>query len=160
YLSFDFSFYTNEYPLFRNRGFNDAFLAELDQTTWSVDPVTGRINAPNNFAFDVRDPAHRPVSAGSSFFADRRVETLTGNFYNGGTPQLQAGTPITPGLHHLYLSIFDVGDGQIDSSVFLNHLVVRRLAPGQNTPGAHQPPIAVDDFLPFVPNQPITAHVL
>ncbi len=160
YLSFDFAFDSNEYPFFRNRGFNDAFLAELDRTTWSVDPVTNAITAPDNFAFDAQDSQHRPVSAASHFFDDRRVETLTGNFYNGGTPLLEAGTPITPGLHHLYLSILDVGDGQIDSAVFLRNLVVRRLPVGSAAPGVHQPPLAVDDFVPFRPNQPITLHVL
>lgn len=160
YLSFEFSFYTNEYPLFRNRGFNDAFLAELDRTTWTVDPVTGTISAPNNFAFDPRDSRRQAVSASSAYFDDRRVVTLTGTLYNGSTPLLQAGTPITPGLHHLYLSLFDVGDGQIDSAVFIRNLVARGLPLGEAAPGVHQPPIAVDDFVPFRPNQPITLRVL
>ncbi len=160
YLSFDFSFLSNEYPLFRDRGFNDAFIAELDRTTWTVDPQTGLITAPDNFAFDARDLLHRPVSVHSDFFNDRRVVTLTGTLYNGGTPLLQAGTPITPGRHVLYLSLFDVGDGQIDSAVFLRNLVARNVSAAAATPGVHQPPIAVDDFVPFLPSQPVTLRVL
>lgn len=47
-----------------------------------------------------------------------------GTTYDGATRLLRASTRITPGRHHLYLSIFDQGDRSYDSAVFLDQLVV------------------------------------
>jgi len=160
YLNFDFSFDSNEYPLFRDRGFNGTFLAELDEDTWSVDPATNAISAPNNFAYAVTDPTHQPVSTAGPFFDDSRVVTLTGTLYNGGTPLLQAGTPITPGVHHLYLSIFKVGDGQIDSGVFINHLTALHLPGSERLAGVHQPPLAQNSVAPLTPGRSTVVPVL
>ena len=45
-----------------------------------------------------------------------------GTTYDGATRLLRASTPVTPGRHHLYLSIFDQGDRIYDSAVFLDNL--------------------------------------
>ena len=47
-----------------------------------------------------------------------------GTTYDGATQLLRASTPIKPGRHRLYLSIFDQGDRQYDSSVFVDHLTL------------------------------------
>ena len=88
-----------------NKGFNDGFLAELDVSDWSV--AGSVITAPHNFAFDA---AGNIVSVNSSFFDPGQVVTDTGTQYDGSTPLLRVQTPVTPGNHSLYLSIFDAGD--------------------------------------------------
>jgi len=49
-LFLDFQFLSEEYPDYVVNLFNDAFIAELDTSTWSTFNQT--ITAPNNFAFD------------------------------------------------------------------------------------------------------------
>ena len=49
-LSFDFKFLSEEYPEYVGTQYNDAFIAELDNSTWTT--AGSAINAPNNFAYD------------------------------------------------------------------------------------------------------------
>ena len=60
----------------------------------------------------------------------------TGTTYDGATPLLGASTPITPGTHSLYLSIFDQGDDIYDSAAFLDNLVLGTTAAGSCKAGA------------------------
>ncbi len=72
----------------------------------------------------------------------------TGTTYDGGTPLLRARTPVSPGAHSLFLSIFDQGDHILDSAVFLDNLSLSTVPPSICTPGA-QPlgnVAAVNDF--------------
>ena len=108
-LAFGVMFASEEYPEYVGSDYNDAFIAELDASTWSVSGST--IAAPANFAFDL---AGDVISINSSFFDADRVEVDTGMQYDGATALLQAQTPITPGAHSLYLSIFDASDGILD----------------------------------------------
>jgi uncharacterized delta-60 repeat protein len=181
YLSFDFSFYSNEYPVGRDDGANDVFLAQLDPAfdpseggaPWSVDPATNAVTAPGNFTFDVANPGAGPVSINSGFFDNSRVVTLagtlaeaqlgvtvTGPLYNGGSEPLIAGTPITPGVHHLYLSILDIGSGQIDSAVFVSGLTTSHVPASDLVTGTRQPPLAQNDVAPLTPGQPVLIPVL
>ena len=139
-LSFDFAFQSEEYPEFVNSPYNDAFLAELDASTWSV--ANSVITAPNNFAFD---SAGGIVSINGSFFEPDRVVTDTGSQYDGSTPLLYVRTPVTPGAHVLYLSIFDAGDTALDSAAFVDGLVAGTAGPGGCSAGANEPPNAVND---------------
>jgi VCBS repeat-containing protein len=118
-LSFDFKFYSDEFPEFVNTEFNDAFIAELDSSTWTTSGST--ISAPNNFAFD---PSHDVISINSSGNTAMSAAEAAGTTYDGATPLLTAGTQVTPGMHTLYLSIFDQGDHVYDSAVFLDNLRV------------------------------------
>ncbi len=52
-----------------------------------------------------------------------------GTTFDGATRLLRASTPITPGRHRLYLSIFDQGDRIYDSAVFLDNLRANRRTP-------------------------------
>jgi hypothetical protein len=116
-MSFDAVFASEEFPEFVGKTYNDAFIAELDESTWSLDPETSEISAPANFAVD---PAGRSLSVNSVFFSN--VIEQNGTEYDGATPVLRVRTPITSGNHTLYLSIFDAGDDIFDSAVFLDHL--------------------------------------
>jgi hypothetical protein len=125
-LSFDFVFGSEEYPEFVGSAFNDAFIAELGASTWTIDAST--ITAPLNFAFD---RAGNEVSVNSSFFDAVVVEA--GWEYDGSTPKLAASTPIVPGPASLFLTIFDAGDSSYDSAVAVDAL---RVSPNICSAGA------------------------
>jgi hypothetical protein len=116
-LAFNFRFLSEEYPEFVNTGFNDAFIAELDNSTWTTSGSA--ISAPNNFAFDENGQV---ISINSTGAASVSAVNSSGTTYDAATQRLSARTPITPGAHSLYLSIFDQGDHIYDSAVFLDNL--------------------------------------
>ncbi len=118
-LSFKFRFLSEEFPEYVNSGFNDAFIAELDSSTWSTSGST--ISAGGNFAFDTSNNVISINAAGASSMTSGEA---AGTTYDGATPLLGASTPVTPGAHSLYLSIFDQGDQTYDSAVFLDDLFV------------------------------------
>jgi uncharacterized repeat protein (TIGR01451 family) len=130
-LSFDFRFLSEEYPEYVNSDFNDAFIAELDNSTWTTSGST--ISAPNNFAFD---PSGDVISINSSGATSMTAANADGTTYDGATPPLGASTPITAGAHSLYLSIFDQGDNILDSAVFVDNLVLGTTAGGTCKAGA------------------------
>ena len=118
-LTFDFKFFSEEFPEFVNTQFNDAFIAELDASTWTTNGSA--IIAPNNFAFD---PAGRVISINAAGNTSMTAGNAAGTTYDGATPVLSASHQVTPGAHSLYLSIFDQGDQIYDSAVFLDNLRV------------------------------------
>jgi hypothetical protein len=118
-LTFDFKFFSEEYPEWVGTEFNDAFIAELDASTWTTSGST--ITAPNNFAFD---PANNVISINAAGVTSMTAGNAAGTTYDGATPRLSASTQVTPGAHVLYLSIFDQGDQIFDSAVFLDNLRV------------------------------------
>lgn len=118
-LRVDFRFLSEEYPEFVGDQFNDAFIAELDTSDWSVSGST--ITAPNNFAFDSNGDV---VSINNSGVVSMTAANAAGTTYDGATPLLTAQTPVTEGAHSVYLSIFDAGDQVFDSAVFLDNLTL------------------------------------
>src|SRR4051794_35552796 len=128
-----FRFLTDEEP---GDVFNDGFIAELDTNNWSIVPAAGtdpsRIEAPNNFAFDAN---HDVISVNSPGSAGLRPEGATGTGLLSGTARLTAATPVTPGAHSIYLSVFDYGDDVFDSAVLLDDLHLESRAPGGCTAG-------------------------
>ncbi len=130
-LSFDFRFLTEEYPEYVGQAFNDAFIAELDTSDWKT--TDSNINAPHNFAFD---PAHNPITVNATGGTSVSAANAAGTTYDGATPLLAAVTPVTPGHHVLYLSIFDQGDQDLDSAVFVDNLAAGKTASGVCKKGA------------------------
>jgi uncharacterized repeat protein (TIGR01451 family) len=139
-LTFDFKFLSEEYPHFVGTEFNDAFIAELDGTTWTTSGSA--ISAPNNFAFDSSNDV---VSINSTGLGGMSAANGAGTAFdgitdgNGGaTGLLHASTQVTAGAHSVYFSIFDQGDSGYDSAVFLDNLAVGFVAnPADNCkPGA------------------------
>jgi hypothetical protein len=114
-IGFDFRFYSDEYPNWVGSQFNDAFIVELDKSTWTVNEA--EILAPRNFAFDELGNAITINSAGPWTI---NAENAAGSAYGGATSLLRATTPVTPGSHSLFLSIFDMGDDAYDSAVLLD----------------------------------------
>ena len=155
-LRFDYVFASEEYPEYVGDSFNDGFLAQLDQNAWSVD-ASSVITATGNFA---RLAGGDFVSVNSSLFSDpARVTGPAGNGtgYDGMSVPLTASTPITPGAHSIYLSIFDAGDGVFDSAVLLDNL---RVGSGTCSAGTNQAPLAVDDSATTTQNTAKTVNVL
>lgn len=116
-LGLDFRFLSEEYPEYVGSSFNDAFIAELDDSTWAVSGSS--INAPKNFAFDT---VGNPISINAAGATSMKPEYAAGTTFDGATPLLSAATPITPGAHSIYLSIFDAGDQAYDSAVTVDNL--------------------------------------
>jgi hypothetical protein len=124
-VGFDFRFLSEEYPEFVNAGFNDAFIAQLDQLSLTV---TGQsISAPGDFAAGIGDQ----ISVDSSGPSGMSNVFSAGTTYDGATPRLVAKTPVDPGAHSVFLTIFDAGDHILDSAVFVDNLRVSTEAPGQ-----------------------------
>jgi uncharacterized repeat protein (TIGR01451 family) len=127
-LTFDFRFLSEEFPEYVGSTVNDAFVAELDESTWTT--ADSEISAPLNFAFDSQGNVISVNTAGMSALQ------AAGTTYDGATPVLSASTPITPGAHSLFLSIFDQGDSVYDSAVFVDRLVLGTASPGGCQTGA------------------------
>lgn len=115
-LAFDFAYYSEEFPEFVGSQFNDAFIAEVGQSTFQI--VGNQVIAPNNFAFDTTG---KVISVNTVF--DVSASNAVGTTYDGGTPLLTAktrlenpGAPIT-----VTLSIMDLGDSIYDSTGFIDN---------------------------------------
>ena len=155
-LRFDVVFMSDEYPEFVGSSYNDAFLAEIDETTWSVSGST--ITAPNNFAFD---PNGKELSINSTFFQSARViePAESGVAYDGSTERLVVQTPITPGPHTLFLTIFDASDSILDTAALVDNL--RAVVAGDEgcAAGANQPPTATDATVTTAEDTPVSFEV-
>lgn len=110
-LTFDYQFLTEEYPEFAGSPFGDAFVAELDLSTWSA--TSGAVTAPNAFVLE---------TVGSTALTPH---TASGSTYDGAKPAPGVARVEVPtsGSHSLYLSVFDVGDNRYDTAVFIDNLV-------------------------------------
>lgn len=125
-LSFRFRFLTEEFPEFVGTEFNDGFIAELDETTWDSRSVGDpTIDAPRNFATGSDGNLITVNGVGATNVTKARAKGTT---YDGATRILRASTRVTPGGHRLYLSIFDQGDRQYDSAVFVDRLTFSKEA--------------------------------
>jgi hypothetical protein len=143
--TFQFKFFSEEFPEFVGTSFNDAFIAELDTSNWTTSGST--ITAPNNFAFDQNGNV---ISINAAGAATMNAAEATGTTYDGATQLLQASKQAAAGAHTLFLSIFDQGDSALDSAVFLDNLRVGFAANPQTQcqPGA----VPVEDCTDGVDN--------
>lgn len=124
-LSFDFAFYSEEFPDYIGNVYNDVFVAELaaDPFSSELEVVDTQITAPKNIALD---PQHDLISVNAAFgFDPQNPNPDTGTTYDGTSGLLRA-TGCLPaerptGNVVLVLSITDVGDSQLDSAVFLDN---------------------------------------
>ena len=129
-LSFRFRYLSQEFPTYVGSRFNDGFIAELDNSTWSAG-ANGHVNdphisAPLDFA---KDSKGHIISVNAAGPARMSASFAKGTTYGGATRVLRASTPVTPGRHSLFLSIFDQGDRVFDSAVFIDQLALDSRAP-------------------------------
>jgi len=116
-LSFDFRFLSEEYPDFLDSQFNDAFIAEIDNSTWvSSGAVIGGLE--NDFALDATGAPLTVHSAQAGLSAPNAAGTP----YGGASAPLRAKTAVTPGAHTVILSILDLNDNIYDTAVFADAL--------------------------------------
>ena len=119
-LSFRFKFLSEEFPEFVDSPYNDAFIAELDHSNWDSPRKDPSIDySPRNFA---EDSMGNRISVNAVGDAAVKRKYARGTTYDAATRTLRASTPVTPGRHKLFLSIFDQGDRQYDSTVFVDGL--------------------------------------
>jgi hypothetical protein len=119
-LYFNFKFLSEEFPEFVDEIYNDAFIAELDRSNWDSPRDDPTIDwTPANFA---EDSEGNPISINAVGDAAVAPRFAKGSTYDAATQTLRASTSITPGVHTLFLSLFDQGDRQYDSTVFLDGL--------------------------------------
>lgn len=111
--AFDFAFYSEEFPEFVGSPFNDAFTAQLNDSSLNIE--NDQVVAPGNFAYDTEGNL---ISINTVF----NFTEQTGTTYDGVTPLLRASTIVLPGsVADMYLSIQDLGDSVLDSAVFLDN---------------------------------------
>jgi hypothetical protein len=114
-LNFDYRFFSEEFPEFVGSSFNDRFVAELDSTTWTA---AGRESiAPLDFA--ARGTQISINSIGPTAVSPTNA---TGTTYDAASTTVTTKTPVTPGAHTVYLSIFDATDHIYDSAVIVDNL--------------------------------------
>jgi hypothetical protein len=117
-LALDYRFLSEEFPEFVGSPFNDAFIAEVDSTGWAVEDG-GDLVRPNDFA---ASPAGEPISVNGLGETAVNEAEAGGTYFDAATGLITTKTPISPGAHSIYLSIFDASDPIYDSAVFLDNL--------------------------------------
>ena len=122
--AFDFKFLSEEFDEFVNAGFNDAFIA---QEALGIVVTGSTIQAPGNFAGGAGDQISVDAQGPSTMAAENAVGTT----YDGATPKLVARLPSSPGGHSFHFTIFDAGDGILDSAVFIDNLRFENLPEGK-----------------------------
>ena len=147
-FSFDFAFFSEEYPVYICQGYNDTFLAiQTSQqypagTEISFDANNHRINVNNSFFQDCNPCADCVAGqAGVNITCPKTIAPLAGTFYevalgpssappsncnlshgSGGTDWLTTTSPIVPGeTFTLSWIVFDENDGILDSAAILDH---------------------------------------
>ncbi|MDQ7910118.1 Ig-like domain-containing protein [Phytohabitans sp. ZYX-F-186] len=155
-VHFDFKFLSDEFPEYVGSPYNDAFIAELDSSTWTTSGST--ISAPNNFAFD---PTGAPVTINTTGATTMQPQFAADTAYDGATPLLTAGTLVSPGPHSLFLSIFDQGDTVYDSAAFVDNLALTFAATPEDCPeGSVVRSFNLGLTPPFAVNPPGDAHTV
>ena len=127
--SLKMKFLSEEYPEFVGSSFNDAAIVELDNNDWSLSG--NDVVAPSNIAFYGADP----ITVNTTGPAAASPANSVGTTFDAATPILSARSPISPGAHSLYVTIFDVSDDIYDSTVLLDDLSVATV----NDPAAQCP---------------------
>jgi hypothetical protein len=143
-FSFDFNFFSEEYPEYVCHGFNDTFLAELTSLKYTTpyqiafDGTGHRINVNNSYFQDCTGIVTSDglgythtcsgalsllASTGYDIKYGQDAYTLGNDFKgSGATDWLTTTAPISPGeTFTLSLIIFDQGDGLMDSAINLDN---------------------------------------
>jgi hypothetical protein len=113
-FSYDFAFFSVEYPWYYGSPFNDMYVGWLDSEKWT-----------GNISFDAQG---NPISLNAGFleFKDDGggdpVFDGTCMRQHGGTNWLQTTAAVTPGeTITVVFAIFDLGDDKLDSYAFLDN---------------------------------------
>ena len=114
-FSFDFNFFSAEYPGFVKKNFNDTFFAIIEAASTND-------GKPTNISFD---PNNNSIEVDNNYFENEFhpiPNTGTGFDSHGSTGWLRSSWPIKPGEEFtLTFTIHDEGDGIYDSMVLLDN---------------------------------------
>jgi hypothetical protein len=113
-FSYDFAFFSTEYPFYFNSQFNDMYIGWLESESWT-----------GNISFDQNG---QPISLNAGFLDFRddggNLPELSGTCMrqHAGTKWLSTTAPVTPGERvTIVFAIFDLSDSILDSYVFLDN---------------------------------------
>lgn len=115
-ISYDFAFFTTEYPHYLGSEYNDIYIGWLESSRWT-----------GNISFDTQG---NPISLNAAFmeFVDdsgnlpELADTCMRR--HAGTDWLTSTAPVTPGEEiTLVFAIMDLSDSILDSVVFLDNFV-------------------------------------
>lgn len=129
-LSFDFNFYTYEYPVYVCTRFNDFFVALLHSQhpntpankNISFDKLGNPVSVNNGFLEVCKPGTH----GGKSFACLLGNDELNGTGFEGhaATGWLQTNTAVVPGEEFtIRFAIWDMGDEVLDSTVLLDNVM-------------------------------------
>jgi len=114
-LSYDFAFFTTEYPAYLGSQYNDLFVGWVESEAWT-----------GNVSFDT---AGNPISLNAAFFdltdAGGNAPELAGTCmrYHGATRWLTSTTAVNPGeTIELVFAVFDLSDSILDSYAFVDNV--------------------------------------
>jgi hypothetical protein len=116
-LSLDYRFLSEEFPEYVGTSYNDAFIAEVDTSNWTTSGSS--VSAPNDFATHTGAEGVNVNGVGPVAVSAAEASDTT---YDAATGLVTTKTPITPGAHTIFLSIFDQGDRIFDSAAFVDNL--------------------------------------
>jgi hypothetical protein len=114
-ISYDFAFFSTEYPYYFGDVYNDMYVGWLESESWT-----------GNISFD---EGGNPISLNAGFLDFRddggtQVPELAGTCMqrHAGTKWLSTTAPVTPGEEiTVVFAIFDLADPILDSYVFLDN---------------------------------------
>lgn len=119
-FSFDFNFFSSEYPEYVNKNYNDTFYAIIEAASTNK-------GASTNIAFDARGHS---IEVDNNYFENdyHPLSNRGSGFDSGGsTSWLRTSWPIQGGEEFkLTFSIHDEGDGVYDSTVILDNVKFHR----------------------------------
>ena len=119
-VKFDLKYLSEEFPEFVGSSFNDAFVVETGQSTFTVDSNFNLI-APDNLVFDGNGD---PITINTTGATGMTSGGSVGTTYDGGTSVLTTTVqlPSNQSTVKLIFSIFDVSDQIYDSTIFLDNM--------------------------------------
>jgi hypothetical protein len=129
----DYRFLSEEFDEYVGSEYNDAFIAEIDPPGgapgWSTNGST--ITHAGDFA---TAPNGAPVSINGVGGVAATAAEAVGTTFDGATGRVTTKSPITPGPHTIFLSIFDQSDEVWDSAVMLDRLAFINESPATCKP--------------------------
>jgi hypothetical protein len=113
-ISYDFAFFSVEYPYYYGSQYNDMYVGWLESESW-----TGNISFDND---------GQPISLNAGFLDFKDDNGARPEFggtcmqFHAGTKWLSTTAPVTPGEPvTIVFAIFDLSDSILDSYVFLDN---------------------------------------
>lgn len=123
-FTYDFAFFSVEYPVYYQSQFNDMYVAWLESEGWTGNISFDEFGSPislNAGFLDYKD-APNPTDCPAPCVAPELAGTAAQG--HAGTRWLTTNAPVTPGeTIEVYFAIFDLSDTALDSAVLLDNWI-------------------------------------